>query len=79
MNLLQQTTWLPWLSRNINNPNTRFSKAHTTLNLSNFKIIEAMGLKMVPLNGITSVPNYMKICQVVQKLLVGEQTDRQVI
>jgi hypothetical protein len=30
----------------------------------------------VPLNGITSVPNFMKICQVIQKLLV-EVTDRQ--
>jgi hypothetical protein len=25
----------------------------------------------VPLNGITSIPNFMKIYQVVQKLLVG--------
>jgi hypothetical protein len=34
-----------------------------------------MGI-MVPLNGITSVPNLMKIYQVVQKLLVGDtQTD----
>jgi len=36
---------LPW---NINNPNPQFSKAHlTTLNLSNFKMIEAMGLKII--------------------------------
>jgi hypothetical protein len=35
--------WLPW---DINNPNSQFRKAHlTTLNLYNFKIIEAMGLK----------------------------------
>jgi hypothetical protein len=30
------------------NPNPQFSKAHlTTLNLNNFKIIEAMGLKII--------------------------------
>jgi hypothetical protein len=30
------------------NPNTLLSKAHlTTLNLSNFKMIEAMGLKII--------------------------------
>jgi hypothetical protein len=29
------------------NPNTEFSKAHlTTINLNNFKMIEAMGLKI---------------------------------
>jgi hypothetical protein len=34
----------------------------------------------VPLNGITSVPNFMKIYQAVQKLLVEDrQTDRLVI
>jgi hypothetical protein len=32
----------------------------------------------VPLKGITSVPNFMKIYQAFQKLLVGDtQTDRQ--
>jgi hypothetical protein len=32
----------------------------------------------VPLNGITSVPNFIKVYQVVQKLLVGgTHTDRQ--
>jgi hypothetical protein len=31
-----------------NNPNSQFIKAHlTTLNLNNFKIIEAMGLKII--------------------------------
>jgi hypothetical protein len=45
-------------------------------------MIEAMGLKIiaskVPLNGITSVPNFMKIYQAVQRLLGGDiQTDRQ--
>jgi hypothetical protein len=36
---------LPW---NINNPKPLLSKAHlTTLNLNNFKIIEAMGLKII--------------------------------
>jgi hypothetical protein len=38
---------LPWLPWNINNPNPWFSKAHVTLNLDNFKIIEAMGLKII--------------------------------
>jgi hypothetical protein len=65
------------------NPNPQFSEAHrTALNLINFRMIEAMGLKSycieVPLNGITSVPNLMKIYQEVQKLLMGDidpQTD----
>jgi hypothetical protein len=61
-------------------PNPLLTKARLTiLNLNNFKIIEAMGLKSyfieVPLNGITSVPNFMKIYQAFQKL----QTDRLVI
>jgi hypothetical protein len=53
-------------------------KAHlTTLNLNNFKTIEAMGLHVKLLHGITSIPNFMKIYQAVQKLLVGDkQTDR---
>jgi hypothetical protein len=39
---------LPWLPWNINNPNPQFSKAYlTTLNLYNFKMIEAMGLKII--------------------------------
>jgi hypothetical protein len=41
----EHQTWLPW---NINNPNPQFSKAHlTTFNLSNFKIIEAVELKII--------------------------------
>jgi hypothetical protein len=37
--------WLPWYT---NNPNPLLSKAHlTTLNLSNFKMVEAMGLKII--------------------------------
>jgi hypothetical protein len=33
-----------------NNPNPQFSKVHlTTLNLNNFKIVEAMGLKIIAL------------------------------
>jgi hypothetical protein len=43
-------------------------------------MIEAMELKNycieVPLKGITSVPNFIKFYQAVQKLLVGK-TDRQ--
>jgi hypothetical protein len=38
-------------------------------------MIEGMGLKLlhpVPLNGITSVPNFMEIYQAVQKLLLGD-------
>jgi hypothetical protein len=66
------------------NTNPQFSMTHlTTFNLNNFKMIEAMGLKNycieVPLNGITSTPNFMKIYQAVQKLLAGTQTDRLVI
>jgi hypothetical protein len=41
---------LPWLPWNINNTNAQFSKAHlTTLKFNNFKIIEAMGLKIIAL------------------------------
>jgi hypothetical protein len=36
------------------------------LNLNNFKITKAMGLK------INSVPNFMKIYQAVQALLMGD-------
>jgi hypothetical protein len=39
-------------------------------------MVEDNGIKNycieVPLNGITSAPNYVKIYQAVQKLLVGE-------
>jgi hypothetical protein len=39
---------LPWLPWKINNPNPKFSKDHlTSLKLNNFKIAEAMGLKMI--------------------------------
>jgi ubiquitin C-terminal hydrolase len=70
---------LPW---NIKNINPEFSKAQlTNVNFNNFKMIEAI-IKShcieVPLNGITSVPNFMKIYQAIQKLLVGDiQTDKQ--
>jgi hypothetical protein len=44
-------------------------------------MIEVMGLKLLhrgPLDDIKSVPNFMKIYQAVQKLLVrGTQTDKQ--
>jgi hypothetical protein len=37
--------WLPW---KINNPNPLLSKAHLTdMNINNFKMIEAMGLKII--------------------------------
>jgi hypothetical protein len=74
---------LPWLPWNINNPNPHFSKAHlTNLNLNNFKLIEAMGLKNIasssPLMAFTCIPNFMKIYQAVEKLLVEDAlTDRQ--
>jgi hypothetical protein len=47
-------------------------------------MIESMALKIIAggplLNGITSVTNFMKSYQAVQKLLVGDtQTDRQMI
>jgi hypothetical protein len=42
---------LPWNINNpndSNNPNPKLSKAHlTTLNLNNFKMIEAIGLKII--------------------------------
>jgi hypothetical protein len=39
---------LPWLPWNINNINPQFSKDHlASMNLSNFKIIEAMGLQII--------------------------------
>jgi hypothetical protein len=39
---------MPWLPWNINNTNPQFIKAHLTiLNLSNFKIIDAMGLELL--------------------------------
>jgi hypothetical protein len=58
----------------------------TNLNLNHFQVVEAMGLKLLhrgPLDGITSLPNIMKIYQAVQKLLAGDrqtdtQTDRQI-
>jgi hypothetical protein len=64
--------WLPWLPL--------LSRAHLTdLNLDNFKTIEAMELKVIasiPLNGIISVPNFMKMYHAVYKLLVwGTQAD----
>jgi hypothetical protein len=38
----------PWLPQNINNPKPEFSKVHlTALNPNNFKMIEAMGLKLL--------------------------------
>jgi hypothetical protein len=63
---------LPW---NINNPNPQFSKAHlTTLKLNNFKNDKSYEIENycieVPLNGLTSVPNFIKFYQAVQKLLV---------
>jgi ubiquitin C-terminal hydrolase len=66
------------------NTNPQFSKAHlTNVNFNNFKTIKAIIKNHcieVPLNGITSVPNFMKIYQAIQKLLVGDtQTDRLVI
>jgi hypothetical protein len=50
------------------------------LNLNHFKVVEAMRLQIigieVPLNGIASLPNFMKIYQTVQKLVEGDrQTD----
>jgi hypothetical protein len=46
--LTVKKTWLPWLPWNINNPNPLLSKAHLTmLNVNKFKMIEAMGLKII--------------------------------
>jgi hypothetical protein len=39
---------LPWLPWNINNAKTQFNKAHLTiLKFNNFKILEAMGLRII--------------------------------
>jgi hypothetical protein len=63
----------------------QLSKVHlTNLKFNNFKIIVAMALQNycfeVLLNGITCAPNFMKIYQAVQMILVGDvQTDRLVI
>jgi hypothetical protein len=60
----------------LNNPNPPLSKARlTSLNLSHFKMVEAMGLIKinhieVPLNGITFLPNFMKIYQVVKNISI---------
>jgi hypothetical protein len=67
------------------NPNPLLSKANlTTLNINNLKLLKLWDYCIeVPLNGITSVPNFMKMYVAVQKLLVGThrptktQTDRQ--
>jgi hypothetical protein len=64
-----------------NNPNPQFSKAHlTTLNLSNFEMIEAVGLRILhrgPLEWHYLLKNVIKLYQAVRKLLVGNtQTDR---
>jgi hypothetical protein len=74
---------LPWIPWNINNLNPQFNKAHlTTVNLNNFNTIEAVGLKViycieVPLNGITSVPDFKKILPSGSSVISGEHTDRQ--
>jgi hypothetical protein len=65
----------------MNNPNPLLSMAHlTTLSLSNFKMIEAVGLKIIqgPLEWHYLCTKFHEIYQVVQKLLVGDiQTDKQ--
>jgi hypothetical protein len=39
---------MPWLPWSINNTNPQFNKVHLkTLNLNNFKIIKATGLKII--------------------------------
>jgi hypothetical protein len=63
------------------NPSLQFKAHVTNLNLNNFQTDWSYGIKNycieVPLNGITSVPNFLKNYQAVQKLLVGahRQTD----
>jgi hypothetical protein len=66
------------------NPNPLLSKANlTTLNINNLKLLKLWDYCIeVPLNGITSVPNFLKMYVAVQKLLVGShrptktQTDK---
>jgi hypothetical protein len=65
----------------MNNPNPLLSKAHlTTFNLNNFKMVEAMGLKMMYRDPLEWNHFPIKHHQAVQKLLVGDtKTDRLVI
>jgi hypothetical protein len=62
---------LPWY---INNPIPQLCKVHLILNFNSFKMIEAIGLKLIefPLKGTNCVPDFMKIYQAVQKLLVDD-------
>jgi hypothetical protein len=73
----------------LNNPNPLFSKVEwcryynhlTTLNLSHFKVVEAMGLKLVasvPCNTIATLQKFIQIYQLVQYLLQEKQRHRHV-
>jgi surface protein len=56
----------------MNDPNPQFSKTHlTTLNLSNFKTIAVVGLKIIA-SRLLFFPNFTKIYHAVQKLLLGD-------
>jgi hypothetical protein len=63
------------------NPNPQFSKADlTTLNLSDFKMIEAMGLKLLhrgPLEWNYILTKFHEILPSGSKVISGEHTDRQ--
>jgi hypothetical protein len=65
----------------MNNPNPQFSKAHLTiLNLNNFKIIEAMGLKFFASRSLER--HYLRAkfrenLPSVSEVISGGHTDRQ--
>jgi hypothetical protein len=71
---------LPW---NINNTNAQFSKAHlTTLNLNNFKMIAAMGLKLLhrgPLEWHYIHTKFHENLPSGSEVISGGRTDRLVI
>jgi hypothetical protein len=72
---------LPLLPWNINNPNPLLKKAHlTTLNLNNFKIIKAIGLKIIASRSLEWHYLHTKFHEILpssSKVINGGHTDRQ--
>jgi hypothetical protein len=68
---------------NLNNPNPQFSKAYLTLwNLNNFKMIEAMGLNLLPRGPVKWHYLRIKFHEILprgSKVISGGQTDGLVI
>jgi hypothetical protein len=72
---------LPWLPWDINNPNPQFSQGSpNNVNLSNFKMIEAMGLKILhrgPLEWHYLCTKFHENLPSGSKVISGGHTDRQ--